>query len=224
MTERNVWFVRHGYRQDYTDPQWKQTAQYPRDTPLSNTGMQQAQDLVARLGHANIQHIFVSPYLRTLQTVDPLSMAKGSDISLNVEPGFGEIVSERNISALSLTDPERQTRFPQINQDYESIWQPIMTETSQDAMTRASLVLAKILVNYSGNLLIVSHESPIRGMVKSLTHPKQKVRCSFCGVTELTLANNQWHLKSNGDVSHLSTPTRWSTFFMDYCRRRGWQG
>ena len=217
---RRLWLVRHGYRQDYTDPLWKRTAQYPSDPPLSAAGLIQAQDLVPRFVDESIEHIFVSPYLRTLQTIQPLAIAKKTDVSLKVEAGLGEIVSSIDPSPLGLSEAERCSPFPEIDHGYKSMWQPDQIETEESSMRRAAFVLEKILHQYAGNLLIVSHESPIRGMVRALTQPKQSVRCSFCGVTQLRQIDQIWHLISNGDVSHLSTPTKPWTFFMDYCRRQ----
>ena len=73
--------VRHGDRQDYATPAWRQRimalGRYPRDPPLSTLGHRQARQLgaaaAATLGRrGGAVRVLTSPYLRCLQTITPL--------------------------------------------------------------------------------------------------------------------------------------------------------
>ena len=73
--------VRHGDRQDYATPAWRQRimalGRYPRDPPLSTLGHRQARQLgaaaAATLGRrGGTVRVLTSPYLRCLQTITPL--------------------------------------------------------------------------------------------------------------------------------------------------------
>lgn len=214
---RRIWLVRHGYRQDYSSPRWPQRASYPFDPPLSEQGLIQAQDLIKAFASIRPNHVFVSPYLRTLQTVKPLATAY--QCLVKVEAGLGEIHPE-NISPLSLSPSQRKHFIPQIDGYYQSCTSLNGLETRSLAKQRAAQTLEKLLCDHPGNLLLISHESPIRGMVKHLVPTTKAIRCSFCGVTELHDHSGEWTLMRNGDVRHLSTPTTKKRFLYDYVRRQ----
>ena len=64
----SVWFARHGNRQDFVNPHWLQSAERFYDTPLSQDGIIQAQNLGQYLKEKGISHIFSSPFRRTVET------------------------------------------------------------------------------------------------------------------------------------------------------------
>ena len=77
-----VFLVRHGARHDYANPAaWKETCRRlghePSDPPLSALGHKQAREVAAALQGQGIRHILVSPYLRVIQTAQPLAHALG---------------------------------------------------------------------------------------------------------------------------------------------------
>eukprot|EP01098_Paradermamoeba_levis_P005056 TRINITY_DN2149_c0_g2_i1.p1 TRINITY_DN2149_c0_g2~~TRINITY_DN2149_c0_g2_i1.p1 ORF type:complete len:357 (+),score=80.58 TRINITY_DN2149_c0_g2_i1:141-1073(+) len=65
----NVYIVRHGNREDWLDPRaWKKTATHFHDPPLSQAGLQQANELGAHLQHVKFHEVYSSPFLRTITT------------------------------------------------------------------------------------------------------------------------------------------------------------
>jgi 8-oxo-dGTP diphosphatase len=69
------YFVRHakaGSRSHWTGDD--------RKRPLSKKGMQQAEDLVGLFAHFPISDIMSSPYLRCVQTVEPLARARRLEV------------------------------------------------------------------------------------------------------------------------------------------------
>ena len=83
---RTFYAVRHakaGSRSDWTGDD--------RKRPLSKKGMKQAEDLVALLDPFPITAIFSSPYLRCVQTVEPLARKRKLEIRQSTH---GDIVWE----------------------------------------------------------------------------------------------------------------------------------
>lgn len=67
--------VRHAHAGDRED--WKG----PDETrPLSEKGLKQASGLVARLADTVLGRVMSSPYLRCVQTVEPLAKARGLEV------------------------------------------------------------------------------------------------------------------------------------------------
>jgi 8-oxo-dGTP diphosphatase len=57
--------------------------------PLSRNGRAQAQGLVELLGHKGITRIVSSPYVRCIQTVEPLAERLGLEVEIDEELGEG---------------------------------------------------------------------------------------------------------------------------------------
>src|SRR5690349_20377194 len=71
------YFVRHakaGSRSHWTGDD--------RKRPLSKKGIAQAQDLVGLFAHFPISDVMSSPYLRCVQTVEPLARARRMEVKL----------------------------------------------------------------------------------------------------------------------------------------------
>ncbi len=56
-----------------------------RERPLDDRGHQQADELVRRLGAYRVDEIHTSPYLRCVQTVEPLAAARDLELRLCAE-------------------------------------------------------------------------------------------------------------------------------------------
>jgi broad specificity phosphatase PhoE len=88
MKKCSLYLVRHGQRLDAVDKNWYEKDDNQYDPPLSDAGFEQAECLAERLLQEPIDYIFVSPYLRALQTAHPI--AEALDLPLYVENGIGE--------------------------------------------------------------------------------------------------------------------------------------
>jgi len=173
---RSIWIVRHGERVDNVDPLWRQNA--PRgawdDPILTPRGHQQAREVGAQLAKAKepIDYVFCSPFTRTIQTatgiLDALE-ASGSKLyskigvpPIFVEPGFCESLHVCQQTPGHLTMKELATQFPRIDQNYKPYHTKHYPETtSMCCQRRITDTISQILQNYLGNILIVSHGSPI---------------------------------------------------------------
>jgi broad specificity phosphatase PhoE len=89
--------VRHGDRWDYENAEWRSRALAAganvRDPPLSRLGVRQAEETALEISartasFGGVQQILCSPYLRVLQTAQPLSLRLG--LPLRLEEGLAE--------------------------------------------------------------------------------------------------------------------------------------
>ncbi|CAE7236359.1 TFC7 [Symbiodinium natans] len=127
-----VFLIRHGDRYDYEigKEAWQARcsgAAYlkPSDPPLSALGHQQARDLAAHLKQEQIEAILVSPYLRALQTAQPLAQVTGLPLLVD----FAIAESHQLPSVL----PRVQMRlpyFPEIDETYVPMFSTVVTEGS----------------------------------------------------------------------------------------------
>jgi 8-oxo-dGTP diphosphatase len=79
-----VFLVRHakaGSRERWEGPD--------RERPLTNSGRRQAEGLVALLRDAAVTRVLSSPYVRCVQTVEPLAAALGLTVELDVRLAEG---------------------------------------------------------------------------------------------------------------------------------------
>lgn len=110
--------------------------------------------------------VYVSPMRRTIATAKPLCDAIGKEMQLR--DGLKEI---RYGKWEGKTQAEVKAQF---GDDYvkwltEPAWNPPTGgETSVQIASRASLVIAEIEANHSGNVLVVSHKATIRILLCSL--------------------------------------------------------
>jgi 8-oxo-dGTP diphosphatase len=89
----NVFLMRHadaGDREAWTAPDGER--------PLSDRGWRQARGLVQVLADANFERIMSSPYLRCVQTVEPLAEARG--LAVELDDRFADGSSWRDALAL----------------------------------------------------------------------------------------------------------------------------
>ena len=113
--------VRHGDRYDYADKAaWALRAEKlglnAVDPPLSALGHAQARETAAELAKLGIDAILSSPYLRVLQTCQPLAHLTG--MSICVEDGLAEFPHTPGAIA-----PARQRVpfVPEIDDEYHSM-------------------------------------------------------------------------------------------------------
>jgi transcription factor C subunit 7 len=83
MVVKEVWVVRHGYREDWVNDKPFLPTGLRNDPPLSELGRQQASEVACFLKDKKVQAIFSSPFYRVLETVYPL--AKDNHIPLCVD-------------------------------------------------------------------------------------------------------------------------------------------
>lgn len=142
--------------------------------PLSKKGIQNSYNLIPILKNLNINKIYCSPFIRTLQTIIPYS--KKNDIKLNLEYGLIEIKHESIIPPKShnVLLPCYIAEEFNYNPEYQSFIntnQINYPETSLDLQKRAIKLLKHfILKHYKNdeNVLLVTHQGICREILKAI--------------------------------------------------------
>jgi broad specificity phosphatase PhoE len=165
---QTILLIRHAHRLDFIQPQWFETALYPYDPPLSALGWQQALELAPKLLHLPIEHIFTSPYLRTLQTAYPIG--RGLGLKLCIEHGLREWLHPDWSPALPQTLPlaEKMLQVPLIESEYAGIFDPQYPETLAVVNIRSQQVAEKLVGLSNRCVAIVSHKHTLSGMLAAL--------------------------------------------------------
>ena len=152
MPRTTVYLVRHGARHDYANPSlWKSNCERLghelSDPPLSALGHQQAREVAAALKGEKIDAILSSPYLRVLQTAQPLAHALG--LPLHVENSLSEFHHKPAKIPLPGT---RMAVLPEVDDSYA----PILAQHRVDAKG------SEPVVEYLRRLMLLADEIPKR--------------------------------------------------------------
>ena len=205
MTQ-TIWIARHGNRIDFVNPEWFNTAERRYDPPLSDDGVVQAYQLGQRLKGQGINHIFSSPFLRTVQTAN--QVASALDLSIKLESGLSEWLNSAWMTAM----PERMSinalseLFPRIDTSYTSRVVAEYPETGEQARKRAG-VTAKLLADeFQEDILLMGHGASVLGATMGLVGgiAETEINASLCCLVKVVRQDSEWVLELKGDTSHLT--------------------
>lgn len=219
-----IWVIRHGDRMDSFNRKWKQTAEHPEDTPLSEQGHKQAVD-VARWFTAQkdiqIRHVLASPFLRTIQTSLPTS--KALNLPIKLEPSVWETGCRKPPPA------HTSEGFP-INQTYEGGFFPACGERPKDfrpRLARAAKIIKERFPVGSGDVAIFSHADPTAYMATELCgiDPGRTGPVAPCCIfrCERRKGEKDFTLVRNASIEHITLfgktePCHPIHAFADWCR------
>ena len=106
MAPQSVYLLRHAHRFDFqmTRDEWHALASRSTDPPLSDLGLRQAADagtLFEQLDPSTA-HVLSSPYLRCIQTANPIAQAVGAKIKVDlgvseIQPSYLRGAAERHL-------------------------------------------------------------------------------------------------------------------------------
>jgi len=143
---------------------------------LTATGLSYSIQLADRLEKLNITKIYCSPFIRAIQTVHPY--ATKFNIPIQVDYALIEFI--HNSSYLShpfkiqMTDDERS--YWNISKNYISShsFGEILNETEENLNNRISKFVSYLRQANpepeDGNILIVSHQTPIKCLIKTVNN------------------------------------------------------
>ncbi|MDX1977667.1 MAG: histidine phosphatase family protein [Pseudanabaenaceae cyanobacterium bins.68] len=204
MKTQTIWLARHGYRLDFAQPSWFETATYPYDPPLANLGEHQAQDLANRLRQEQISQIFCSPYLRAVQT--GTRVAQNLNQPIKLEPGLREWLNPAWSPSLPSLTPRAALigAYPQIDQTYQPLCEPAYPESEGELYHRTARVIQILSDRYpEQQILIITHAMAIQGLTWGILPHRPPINTSCCALVKLVKERDQWHLDLAGDTSHL---------------------
>ncbi|GMR36936.1 hypothetical protein PMAYCL1PPCAC_07131 [Pristionchus mayeri] len=207
--ERLIYTVRHGERVDNVDKSWKASRKEKGegwdDPPLTDRGMKQASETGVRLSSLPITAVFSSPFTRTIQTATQILAQFESPPPLYIEPGLAESLNAC-MDPPGIPSKEHMRKLsPYINWSYTPIFPlPLPKETGGDVgcYPRVAHTIQSLLDNTSGNILIVSHGSPIAS-----SHLYLFSRWAYvgqCTISTIAYRHGNYVALSIGDSSHLS--------------------
>ncbi len=205
---QTIWLARHGNRYDFVYPEWFNTAPRRYDPPLSKDGMIQAEQLAKRLESQEIEHIFSSPFLRTIQTAYPI--AEKLNLPIKLESGLGEW---HNSDWMTET-PETHSRgelellYPLIDWNYTPQIFPQYPETISDVRQRIKKTIAIILEQFTENIIIIGHSLSVQVIANYLVGDEHHIKAFLCSLTKIIKDKEETTLVINGDTSHLTSHLR----------------
>lgn len=166
---QTLWLVRHAHRLDFIEPEWFDTAVYRYDPPLSPQGVERASALASELSQIPIDRLFSSPFLRSIQTADPL--ARLLELPIQLEWGLCEWLCQDWSTELPQTTPveELVKLYPNIDSNYQSLILPCYPETSAQLSVRVSSLAHKLVQCNCKNTIAIAHKGSVLGIVAALT-------------------------------------------------------
>ncbi|VDM99766.1 unnamed protein product [Thelazia callipaeda] len=209
MDAITFWVVRHAEREDNINSAWHKNSDLKSDNaPLSKRGQKQADELGARFDKIHLDHIFVSPFDRTLETATRL-LRGHKNASIKVEPGLCE-------GLYMCEDPPGyedlhilKQKYPLIDASYRSImpWKLPKEDYGDEACTfRVRSTLEAIEKLYSNSeVLLVSHGAPIGAIHEMLSGSWKYV--GQATVSKFVKKPRGYKMELSNDASHLSDKT-----------------
>lgn len=184
-----IYFVRHA---DKAKGNFYNDRFGHQDQPISSLGRRQARRLRKRFLREPIAAIYVSEYLRTLQTAQPLAR------SLRLPP-----VVDARLNEIDAGEAEVLT-FDEIKVRYPEIWQALDRrtddfrwpggETGGEAQQRIASFLTEI-AREPGDKLVVAHDGIVRLLLCHLLKIGVVRRFDFrvdtCGILEIERAGSE---------------------------------
>ncbi|MCD8511722.1 MAG: histidine phosphatase family protein [Bacillus sp. (in: Bacteria)] len=119
----------------------------PAASPLTEKGFQQATELVEFFRDRKIDRIIASPYLRAVQTIQPLAEKRGIEIETDTK------LTERVLSTSNLPDwlEKLEATYGNMDLKYEG------GESSSEARERIIEVVEGALNSEAENIVLVTH-------------------------------------------------------------------
>ncbi|MGD1921124.1 MAG: histidine phosphatase family protein [Pleurocapsa sp.] len=201
---QTVWIARHGNRLDFVNPEWFNTAPLRYDPHLSEDGFVQAAELGQRLKNEKINHIFASPFLRTIQTAT--EVARVINLPIKLEAGLGEW---HNPEWMTQT-PEIHSqdflakKYPLIDWNYQSQFTPNYPENKAEVYRRTAKTIQKLVFDFSDNILIVGHGVSVHGVTYGLAPETPRMKVPLCSLTKVIWNGDRWQLEFFANTSHLT--------------------
>ena len=143
-------------------------------SPLTQIGLDNADKLVPILKECNINMVISSPYIRTLQTINPF--CKETNQQINLEYSLGELQHAEIIAKQSagIYLPEYIAELFNYNPNYKSLIKPTdvnYPETEEDIKSRVKIILKDLICKYyksDQNILLVTHQSVCTSILSTI--------------------------------------------------------
>lgn len=207
---QQVFIARHGERIDVVDQDWRKKAENPGDPPLTELGFKQAHQLGLRLKKEKIDHIYCSPFLRTVQTAH--QVANVLSLPVKVEYGLSEGLLEKLFpygepKMSSLKALKKEMNLVSLEEcSYHGVLP--FPEQYKSVVARVNATLAHYLKKHpTENVLFVGHGLSVDYLAKALL-PKERGKnwfIPYCSLAECEreVGSDTWRHVSLWDDSFL---------------------
>uniref|UniRef100_A0AC35U0A5 Phosphoglycerate mutase family protein n=1 Tax=Rhabditophanes sp. KR3021 TaxID=114890 RepID=A0AC35U0A5_9BILA len=210
---RTIYIVRHCERIDNIDPRWrKKHPSFEEDnSPLSSRGRNvQAKELQKRFENIHLDHVFASPFDRTMETSSILIGNK--DILIKPDPGLLEALYLcENPPSFWKVDKLKE-KFPNTDTKYVPVFKTCPKEGGygdEGCLPRVKkfieTVLDTVCVGENDTIVFVSHGSPIAAAHDHLARKWKYVgQATVSTFTEVGNMTGKFTMDSSNDASHMS--------------------
>ncbi len=207
---KRIYLVRHGQTNDNAT----HTVQNA-ESVLSSKGEQQAAVLAERLRHLSFQHLFVSDYVRTRQTVAPLLQ------HISIEPAYTALARETKMPSqfigISNQSEEFQAFYKSASEHQsDPEWRFADEETFYDVVNRVQKFF-ELITTQEGDVLVLTHGRFLTYMVMYVitkgnltydiwSHCRHGFETSNTGITVLEYNEkwSDWRLLTWNDHAHFA--------------------
>jgi len=213
-TEKIVYFVRHGQSADNVAPVFQSP-----DSPLNDTGKQQAESIAKRVSKLSFDALIASPFERAKQTAE--AIAKATDKKVEYSELFVERIKPTYINGKPYTDEKANTLWKEWE---KSLYTPSMRaedgENFDDLIARADKALTFLQNKTEQSLVVVTHGYFLRTIVarvllgnllsgEAFRNIQRTTTMENTGITVLQYRESfeekpAWHLWIYNDHAHLA--------------------
>jgi len=206
---KEIYIVRHGYRDDWENPGSLSPTELPHDPSLHTIGIQQAAETAEYFKDKVVQAIFSSPFYRCLQTAKPTANTLG--LNIKIEYGIGEWYgTTRTFYPLPAKLDRLKELFPEIDTSYVPVLSsPTGSETMRQVHERVQQAMDKLVQNCDNQyeqVLLFGHAASVICCIRALLGDWSfYVNAGTCSISKLERQDDgSWKLILNGSTDHLS--------------------
>jgi len=213
-TMKTVYLVRHGQSIDNVSPVFQST-----NSPLSDKGKQQAEQIASRVNHLAFEALISSPIKRAAQTAAVISEVTGKQIEFSEL--FAERIKPKIIDGKSYYDSEAAEVWRRWEESLFIRGRKVADGENFDEITkRAEMALTYMLERKESSILVVTHGFFLRTILAKVLLSdglnggalKSIMRSTSMENTALTVLkfsdefeeDPQWRLWTHNDHAHLA--------------------
>ncbi|KAK3238410.1 hypothetical protein CYMTET_51575 [Cymbomonas tetramitiformis] len=238
MSQTTIILIRHGARHDYANMEmWKRQCERlgleASDPPLSALGHAQARQAADALVSEDVAAILCSPYLRVIQTAQPLAHRCG--LPLSVENGLAEF----HHAPKCIPPPGKRVGcYPEVDDEYTplhavtdiAVSESDGKESVVEYFRRIRRLACELPSMYAGRTVVCYSHAASVALVAALTSSSLQEAGKFapCGIWKLVRKSegSTWEIQIRGDenTGHITAndPSTFPWGFADTRRGLDW--
>lgn len=205
-----LFLIRHAQSANNAKPEEQRVP----DPAITEIGEQQAAHLAARVATLNLTRLITSPFLRTLQTTEPVRKATGLvpevRIQLHEQGGcYSGHLPSTKVGRPGLNRAEIEQQFPgfeiEPSLDGEGWWRSQPYETYEQARSRARTLVERTQAEFADTSERVAYimHADIKMLVVDQIHDKSPGVPYNTSITHVSVTSGRMQLREYGQVDHL---------------------